>query len=50
MVRCLLIGVMVALGSHPCKGGIFRDFRGFAVIEACSGGFHSSGEPQERAR
>src|SRR5262249_47330796 len=34
----------------PVKVGIFRDFRGFAVIEACRGMPHSSGESQERAR
>jgi len=33
----------------PVKVGIFHDCRGFAVIEACRGPHHRSGESQERA-
>ena len=36
--------------GNPGKVGIFRDFSGFAVIEACRGRSPSSGESQERAR
>jgi hypothetical protein len=31
----------------PVKVGIFRDFRGFAVIAVCRGGDPGSGKPQE---
>ena len=34
----------------PVKVGIFRNFGGFAEIEACKGMYHRRGEFQERAR
>jgi hypothetical protein len=39
-----------ALGGIPVKVGIFRNFGGFAEIEACKGMYHRRGESQERAR
>ena len=43
-------GSVALIAANPVKVGIFRDFRGFAVIEACRGMSPSSGESQERAR
>jgi hypothetical protein len=39
-----------AAGGIPVKVGIFRNFGGFAEIEACKGMYHRRGESQERAR
>jgi hypothetical protein len=53
VTRVVVLDVLLGWGGSaaiPVKVGIFRNFGGFAEIEACRGRYHRRGESQERAR